>query len=47
VSEGIGWYAYGVVPAGAQLALGTLEGVDPEFGVEVLECGDVAAVASR
>lgn len=47
MSEGIGWYAYGVVPTGAELAVDTLEGVDPEFGVEVLECGDVAAVASR
>jgi hypothetical protein len=47
LSDSVGWYAYGVVPARAELALDGLVGVDPQFGVDVMRSGDVAAVASR
>jgi hypothetical protein len=47
VSEAVGWYAYGIVPARAELALDSLVGVDPQFGVEVVVLGNVAAVVSR
>jgi hypothetical protein len=43
----LGWYAYGVVPARAELATDDLVGVDPQFGVGVVASGDVAALASR
>jgi hypothetical protein len=47
VNDSVGWYAYCVVPARAELALDGLAGVDPQFGVEVMVSGDVAAVASQ
>lgn len=47
MSDSVGCYAYAVVPARAELALDGLVGVDPQFGVDVLVSGDIAAVASR
>jgi hypothetical protein len=47
VSAALAWYAYGIVPAGVELAFDAVLGVDPQFGVGLVACGAVAAVASR